>query len=105
MEHRNGRRVKLTIPVELWHGGHCLRECISYDFGQGGLGLFGGDASALREGDLVTVKVAAGASMDERPAVRKAMLVYQGGDRLGLMWADIDPGFDALLTAGETIAA
>ena len=47
MEHRNGRRVKLTIPVELCHGGDRFRECISNDFGQGGLSL-AGEGSSLR---------------------------------------------------------
>lgn len=104
MEHRNGRRVKLAIPVELCLGSHRLRDCLSSDFGQGGLSLADEDSS-LCEGDLVTVKVAAGALKGERPMVRKAMVVYQHKGRLGLMWADVDPDFFAGLKAGATIAA
>ena len=104
MEHRNGRRIQRALPLELWRGNHLLKNCRSNDFGQGGLSLTG-VSDILREGELLTIKVAAGSLNSARQFERKAMVVYQSQNRLGLMWADVDTDFFTVLTAVNNIAA
>lgn len=111
MEHRNGKRIQTSMPVELWSDGKCLGYYQSQDVGLGGLSLVG-VTQDFREGIFLKVKVYSELNSSESELLpsalhceRKAMVISRGENRLSLMWADENTDFAFLLKSKTTSIA
>lgn len=122
MEHRNGSRIAVSMPVELLHRGQSCGSFESSNIGHGGLLLNG--RGALKKGDFLTAKIAnniinggaraskAGGNKSNSNVAKKnpdtsskpsdyfqlnVMVVHKSASGVGLMWVDNNiPFFDSL---------
>jgi hypothetical protein len=95
MEHRNGSRAPIAIPVELWRGGKRYGCFLSGNISHGG--LFLNCCGRLKKGDVLTAKIAnasANANDNFSNHHQLKVMVVQTSDRgVGLMWADCNMPF------------
>lgn len=91
MEHRNGRRAPIAIPVELLRGNKNYGSYMSNNIGHGGLLL--DCRGILKKGDVLTAKIANNSGPAHYRHQLKVMVVHTSEHGAGLMWADYNISF------------
>lgn len=109
MEHRNGNRVAIKLPVELLCCGRSFGRFMSHNIGRGGLQV--NCRGALKKGDFLTAKIAKKAVSQRRAKTAKGsqtetakgfdgnyyqmkvIVIHCSVDGVGLMWVDGDIPF------------
>lgn len=117
MEHRNGNRVAIKLPVELLRCGRSFGRFMSHNIGRGGLQV--NCRGALKKGDFLTAKIAKKAvsqrqaktakgsqiktakgsqtetakGFDGNYYQMKVIVIHCSVDGVGLMWVDGDIPF------------
>lgn len=119
MEHRNGSRVTVSLPVELLRHGQSCGRFKSSNIGHGGLLLNG--RGTLKKGDFLTAKIANNTINDHKKVNRirnnkvrekpsdyfqlKVMVVHKSPSGVGLMWVDNNIPFFNRLRLMQSSAA
>jgi len=91
MEHRNGSRAAIAIPVELLRGNKSYGSHMSSNISHGGLLL--SCCGALKKGDVLTVRIANNSGRSNFRHQLKVMVVHTSERGVGLMWADYNVPF------------
>ena len=95
MEHRNGSRAPITIPVELLRGNKSYGSYMSSNISHGGLLLE--CRGFLKKGDVLTAKITNKSDRTYYHYQLKVMVVHTSEQGVGLMWADYNiPFFNQL---------
>jgi len=91
MDHRNGSRAPIAIPVELVRGDTSFGCFMSSNISHGGLLV--NCSRPLKNADCLTVKIADDTSRSGYRHELKVMVVHNSESGVGLMWADYNVPF------------
>lgn len=95
MEHRNGSRIALRLPVELFSEGTSYGSFMLSNIGQGG--FFINCQEVLKEREVLSAKIASNFSGSSQYYFLKVMVAHSSEQGAGLMWVDNNrPFFNAL---------
>ena len=92
MEHRIGRRIAISVEVELWNG---HQRCGCYTTGNiGAGGIFVKHCEdAIGHNDFLTAKISSCTFSGAASRSLTALVVHKSENGAGLMWADYDANF------------
>jgi len=90
MEHRKGSRKEICLGVFLHLGDKCLGRYETRNLSAGGLSLKG-SVRELANNSLVYVSLEQRLETDPASSVFKALVIHQTFNRIGLMWAGVNP--------------
>ena len=95
MEHRNGSRKPVVMPVELSRSDKNYGHFMVANIGHGGLLLDG--HGPFKKGEFLTAKIANTETASPRFHKLNVMVVHNSDSGIGLMWADYNiPFFNKL---------
>lgn len=104
MEHRNGRRFKQHVELEVWRAGCCLGTYTSANISYGGVFLQQCDG-VLAQGDFVSINVVNQQLVPVQCSVMKAIVVHRSEGGVGLMWADSHAALWTIIEENIQVAA
>lgn len=96
MEHRIGRRVAVSVEVELWSGRERYGCYTTGNIGAGGI-FVKHCQDVIGSNDFLTAKISPCVFSGDTPRSLTALVVHKSESGAGLMWADYDANFLATL--------
>ena len=95
MEHRNGSRIPLSLPVELFSQGTSHGNFMLSNIGQGGFLL--NCQGKLKKREVLSAKITSNVAGSPQYYWLKVMVAHSSEQGAGLMWVDNNrPFFNAL---------
>ena len=95
MEHRNGSRIPLNLPVELFSQGKSYGNFMLSNIGRGGVML--NCRGLLKKREVLSAKITSNVTGSPQYYWLKVMVAHSSEQGTGLMWVDDNrPFFDAL---------